>query len=107
MWVVGRSAKPAIVGCQLSGGWDATVWWGDGALGRLEGCTISGARDAGLVLRDPSTAPLVVGSTCRDSNRGIHIDSEVDAAWAPGEGNTYENMVAADVKRGLFMFRLQ
>ena len=52
----GPSFKPAIVGCQLRGGKDA-VLWSKGALGRLEGCTISGARNSALALYDP--APLV------------------------------------------------
>ena len=94
--VDGPTAKPVIVGCQLSGGKD-TVQWGEGALGRLEGCTISGAREAGLAVVDPSTAPLVANNTFRDSNWGIYIHIDVDAAWAPGEGNTFENIEEEDV----------
>ena len=32
---LGPTSKPAVVGCQLSGG-ENTVWWDEGALGRLE-----------------------------------------------------------------------
>ena len=97
MSVLGASSTPAIVGCQLSGGWE-TVWWNGGALGRLEGCTISGARDSGLALFDPSTAPLVANNTFRDSRRGFYIHFDVDAAWAHGEGNTFENIEVEHVK---------
>ena len=91
MFVEGPSSKPAIVGCQLSGG-ENTVQLQEGALGRLEGCTTSGARDCGLALFGPSTAPLVASNAFRDSRRGIYIDGNVDAAWAPGEGNTFDNI---------------
>ena len=97
MYVQGPSSKPAIVGCQLSGG-VSTVQWGEGALGRLEGCTISGARNDGLALFHPSTAPLVTNNTFRDSRRGFYIGYRVDAAWAPGDGNTFENIEGEHVK---------
>ena len=67
--------------------------WGNEALGRLEGCTISG----GLTLFDPSTSPIVANNTFRNSRRGIYVNDDVDAAWAPGEGNTFENIGEEDV----------
>ena len=76
--VDGPFSKPAIVGCQLSGGGD-TVFWIRGARGLVVGCTISGARDAGLYLYGPSTAPLVASNAFRDSRRGIYIDG--NPAW--------------------------
>ena len=96
MLVDGPSTKPAIVGCQLKGG-RTTVQWQMGGLGRLEGCTISGAWASGLALFDPSTAPLVANNTFRDSRAGVYIHIDVDAAWAPGEGNTFENIEEEDV----------
>ena len=71
--------------------------WQKGGLGRLKGCTIRGAWASGLALFDPSTAPLVANNTFRDSSRGIYINSDVDAAWAPGEGNSFENIAEESV----------
>ena len=71
--------------------------WSEGALGRLEGGQISGAREAGLALFDPSTAPLVVNNTFRDSRWDIYIHDDVDAEWAAREGNTFKNMGKEDV----------
>ena len=96
MLVIGPSSKPAIVECQLSGG-ENTVHWQKGALGRLEGCTISGAKDCGLALFHLSTAPLVANNTFRDSRHGIYIHFDVDAAWFPGEGNSFENIEVVHV----------
>ena len=60
--VDGPTSMPSIVGCQLSGGED-TVQWSRGALGRMEGCQISFARDAGLILAHPSTSPAISGNS--------------------------------------------
>ena len=102
VFVQGPSSKPAVVGCQLSGGKD-TVWWSCGALGRLVGCQISGATEIGLVVFGTSTAPIstapiVASNTFRDSGWGISIGRDVDDAWAPGEGNTFENIEEGDVE---------
>ena len=91
------SDKPAIVGCKLRGGVNTVEWSGE-ALGRLEWCTISGAREVGLLVDDPSTAPLVANNTFRGSRWGIHIENNVDSEWALGEGNTFENMMFGDVR---------
>ena len=96
MVVDGPSAKPSIVGCQLSGGLFTVVWCNE-ALGRLERCQINGAREAGLDLFHPSTSPLVSNNAFRDSREGIYIDYYVDAELMPGEGNTIENMGEEDV----------
>ena len=96
MNVDGPTTSPSIVGCQLTGGED-TLWWNGGALGRLEGCLISGAKASGVTLWQPTTSPLVTNNTFRDSRWGILLWDDVDAAWAPGEGNTFENLAVGPV----------
>ena len=95
--ICGATTKPFILQCRLNGG-ERTVLWSLGALGRLEGCQISGARVAGLALISPSTAPSVANNTFRDSRWGIVISADMDAAWAPGEGNTFESMGELGIK---------
>ena len=97
--VASLTAKPSIVGCQLSGG-RHTVQWSEGSLGRLEGCQISGAGGAGLLLAHPSTSPAVSGNTFRDCQFGVGILPDVDAAWALGPGNTFANIAPANVLDG-------
>ena len=64
--------------------------WGRGARGRLEGCTIEWAREAGLHLRSTSTSPAVRGNTfCMFRRRFVIIGADVDAAWDLGEGNVF------------------
>ena len=58
------TVRPSIVGCQLSGGW-GTVNWSGGALGRLEGCRVSGGREVGLALWNLSTSPLISNNAFR------------------------------------------
>ena len=97
--VDGPTSKPSIVGCQLSGG-KQTVQWSGGALGRMEGCQISGARQVGLILEHPSTSPTVSGKTFRDCQWGVYINSDVDTAFALGPGNTFANIAQANVGDG-------
>ena len=94
--VAGANTKPAVVGCHLSGG-ENTVVWHEGAHGLLEGCSIKGVRGAGLALVDSPTAPNVVGNIFEGSRVGVYLHTDMNDAWALGEGNTFEGITEMDV----------
>ena len=89
--VEGPTARPAVVGCQLSRGKRA-VQWHAGAGGLLEHCTVRGVQ--GLFLADASTAPAVRGNTFRGFWRVIHVSDSVASNWALGDCNDFEDPLA-------------
>ena len=93
--VSGPLTEPTIVGCQLLRG-RRTVQWQDGALGRLEGCTISGAELFGLALYGYS-APIGTNNFFKNTRAGIYIHHDVDALWTPGTGNRFKNIEVENV----------
>ena len=95
----GPTSSPTVAVCPLSGGKN-TVMFGDGACGRLVGCRIGGAAEAGLLLLHQSTSPAVEGNHFSDCAMGICIWAQVDLTWALGQGNTFADMTHANVRDG-------
>ena len=50
-----------------------------------------------MALFGPATDPNVTYNTFRDSWWGILIHDDMDAGWAPGVGNMFEDMGSANV----------
>ena len=78
-----------------------------GAGGCVEGCTLAGASEAGVMVhgagwagaggRDPSR-PRVANNAFRGCRWGVYVAGDVGEGWEVGPGNVFEGMEVAAVE---------